>query len=281
MPALVSPIGTPDPSTKRARQVATTRASRGSRPRESSGRYDGGKARRLATGVAQPVYERCNPKKFNERVSGRPNAAHHSVPPLTEDTATTAVIDPMGNGIGRIQATVNRKVDVLERERSHGLISSGAYATGRIIQAVFEKASRLGGSNWAGHDAKDTRNLSDRITVNALETAREVAAIRSRMEAVLGGTGAHLVRAILVEGTTFERWGATRGPGGDRDTRYVSKRFREALEELSEAWSAKGARGVDPADDYARQGQTAIARQRLAMEAKMEARDAKKAAGGA
>src|SRR5512136_2755133 len=92
------------------------------RPPRSLGRYDARRsARAPANGLATP------PPSLNVR------------------TAVAAVPDPLEPG-ARILATVNRRTDILEIERSHGRISEAAYAVGRILQQAFERQARLGTS---------------------------------------------------------------------------------------------------------------------------------------
>lgn len=277
MPAKVQPISSDETGARRSRDVATTRTSRGSRVRETTGRYDGGASRLLPTGLAKPAFDRPDPSAHNKRMATRSNARLHSVPPAAQATTVAAVVDPMGNGIGRIKATVNRRVDILEAELSHKRISGAAYQTGRLIQAVFERMGTIGGSSWQGTDKKDTALVSDHLAARMVLAAQAVDKLKWRMEAALGGTGARLVRLVLVENVTFERYGAACGPGSERDGRYAARRFREALEDLAEAWSAKGQRTADPDDKHAEAGRAAIARQRAAMEARMAERDSERA----
>ena len=70
-----------------------------------------------------------------------------AVPPRSRNIAIAigAVPDPF-DARARVLATINRRTDLLELERSRGLISEAAYRTGRTLQQAFEKASLI----WPG-----------------------------------------------------------------------------------------------------------------------------------
>src|SRR3954465_14923153 len=69
-----------------------------------------------------------------------------AVPPRSRNAFTALVAvedphaDPQSGRKGRLIAPVNRRVDILELERSHGRISDEAYCAGRLAQAIWEKA---------------------------------------------------------------------------------------------------------------------------------------------
>ena len=166
------------------------------------------------------------------------------------DMTTAAVIDPYGDGKERVLATVNRRVDVLEQERSHGRISDAAYHNGRIVQEIFERASRLQGCNWLGGSGLDPAEARGLKIEKAVENARKVRQLMTRLIARLGMIDTRLLRRVLGDRMTFAQCAALQGKAGDRGERYVAARFRDALEEVSEAWTARGLARPAPDDKH-------------------------------
>jgi hypothetical protein len=144
----------------------------------------------------------------------------------------------------RIVATVNRRVDVLEDERSHGRISEAAYAVGRITQAVFERARNVAPScGWKEGDRVDAAWAQEVKIVRALENARMVESYKKRIDDAFGPAGkldARLLERILGDRMSYPQAAALQGKSGERGTSYIATRFRDALEALADAWAAKG-----------------------------------------
>ena len=239
----VVPASNFETNSRRSRDVAETRTSRGRARRDTAGRYDGQKTRLLATGLGRPV------------------------PSVNVRTAVANVVDPFGNGLGRIQASVNRNVDILELERSHRRISEGAYLTGRIIQTAFEKLGGTRTANWQGSNKSDAKTISDVIAVNSIESAREITALMGRIVARIGMIDARLIRRILGDRMTFAQCADQQGKAGERGTSYVAMRFRDSLEDLTEAWTAKGMKAAAADDKHEAAAGAAIERQRTSMSA--------------
>lgn len=158
-------------------------------------------------------------------------------------TAVVAVEDPIPDADGRrgrVLATVNRRVDVLEYERSHGRISDRAYAVGRIVQAVFERARGPGaGSQWREGDRVDAVVAQELAIIHAIQDARRVQIYVKRIRLAVGRIDANLLQLILGEHRTFADVAALRGQAGREGTHYWAQRFRDALDDLAEAWERR------------------------------------------
>lgn len=206
-----------------ARSVGAAAAARrpASRPRDARGdRYDLGGAR--PPGPALPKLPR-----------GR-----------RADALTVAVPDPTPACEGdRVLATVNRRVDILETERANRLITVSQYETGRVVQAVLERASgaRLGSGGWGQGGTRDQTEAHELAIVYAIQDAQIIRAMAERITRALGHIDARLLRLVLGEGRTYAEVAALQGKGsGDRAARYIAARFRDALAELDERFAARG-----------------------------------------
>ena len=189
-------------------------------------------------------------------------------PPQSRNKATAiaAVIDPMGDGEERILATVNRRVDVLEEERSHNLISEAAYRNGRTVQGILERAGRIGGSNWAGASRKDPAEVRDTHAQRMIDDGRVAEGWRRRIRDRLGIIDARLIDRVLADGLSYAECASLIGRSGDRGKSYVAARFRDALEELSEVLTAKGRVVPTPDDKHLAAADVASMRQALAID---------------
>ena len=181
-------------------------------------------------------------------------------------TAIAAVTDPMGDGEQRILATINRAVDVLEQDRSRKLISEAAYRTGRLLQGVLEYSRRIGSSNWAGVCRKDPGEVRDTHAQRMIDDGRLAESYKTRMRDRLGMVDTRLLTRILGDGLSFAECARLVGKAGDRGHRYVAARYRDALEELAEAWTAKGKVVPPPADKHLAAAGAVTARQEASIE---------------
>jgi hypothetical protein len=158
-------------------------------------------------------------------------------------TALVAVEDPIADANGRrgrVLATTNRRVDVLEHERSHGRISDRAYSVGRIAQAVFERARRSGcGGQWRQGDRVDAVVAHDLAIVHAIEDARKIRGYVEKIRQAVGRIDANILQLILGDNRTYADVAALRGRAGDAGASYFAKRFRDALEDLAETWERR------------------------------------------
>ena len=128
-------------------------------------------------------------------------------------------------------------------ERSHGRITTSEYEVGRTVQAVLERASgaRLGSGGWNPGNKADTTIAHELAIIYAIEDARVIRAMADRVVRAIGMIDARLLRRILGEGRSFSEVSAILGKGtGEKGTRYIAERFRDALEELDKAFAAKG-----------------------------------------
>ena len=162
------------------------------------------------------------------------------------EAATVAVANPLWNVAAggrhkpapeRVRATVNRRVDVLEYEHSHGRISAAAYNEGRVIQALFERAGISGGSTWRDGSRIDAVVAKELMLSRRCRDARLIAARMAKIGAVLGqkSIDVAIIRQVLGEN---RRYADVALPARlHTDTRsgiaYVAARFRDALETLA------------------------------------------------
>lgn len=157
------------------------------------------------------------------------------------DTTVGAVDDPMEPG-KRVQATINRRVDVLEMERGHGRITVSQYEVGRQVQAILERASgaRSGGGVWDSTGSRDQVVAHELAVIFAVEDARLVAKLRDKVVRAVGKPGARFLAEVLTGRSSFGQFAAARGKAGDRGTAYVAEHFRILLEYLDDDFAAEG-----------------------------------------
>lgn len=184
--------------------------------RPSPGRYNLRDSRAPANGVATRPYSRNVPL-------GR-----------------VAVLDPNrlpGDPPRRIQATVNRRVDLLEDELAHKRISDAAFNEGRRMQATFEAAEGVRAQESAGKIDGGNRALArERMMHARIEAARDVRDLMEKASVLVGRVVAQQLRRVIAEGW---RWRDLLTAEGKQPTRRniadVAGRCREALETLARA----------------------------------------------
>jgi hypothetical protein len=165
-----------------------------------------------------------------------------AVPPRSRNIAIAigAVPDPF-DARARVLATINRRTDLLELERSKGLISEAAYRTGRTLQLAFEKAGRIGpGGQWTERDRVDAATRHEDVIEHSLEDARRIRALMRRVERAIGVVGARFLRQIIGDRVTYSQYAASRGRAGERGAAQIAAHFRILLENLADEWAAKG-----------------------------------------
>ncbi|MGF3026534.1 hypothetical protein ACQVP2_27390 [Methylobacterium aquaticum] len=156
-------------------------------------------------------------------------------------TVVVAVDDPMEPG-KRLLASVNRRIDILEDERSHGRITVSQYETARQVQAVFERASgaRLGSGGWDIGGSRDQTIAHELQIIYAIEDARVIRALLGRVERAVGWSGARFLKAVLADRATFAQCAVARGKSGERAVAQVAGHFRILLEDLDESFASRG-----------------------------------------
>lgn len=194
-------------------------------------------------------------------------------PPRTKniDPVTVAIPDPKAlpppfdpdkpyKGPQRFIGTVNRRVDILEYERSHGRISNEAYLEGRIVQAMFERQGLPGGSTWTNGSRIDAELAKEMAILRRVDAAAAITAQLKKLRDLLGDIDTGILRQVLGENRVYAEVAQTRflnaaaadggvaeweplGAGGmvKRDGKtvrreriaYVAQRFRDALETLA------------------------------------------------
>src|SRR5262245_12942851 len=186
--------------------------------------------------------------RFKQRSQGRYDLSGARSPPnglgrppasLNARTAVGAVADPLEPG-ERLCVTIDRRVDILEDERAHGRISEAAYQVGRVAQAVFERARGPGHSNWQGNVRVDAYTAKELAIIHGIEAAERITRLVGWMRRELGRIDANILQRVLGEQKSYAEVAALRGKGGERGTRYVAARFRDALESLAKAKAARG-----------------------------------------
>lgn len=150
-----------------------------------------------------------------------------------------SVDDPNEPG-HRLLAAVNRRVDILEYERSRGLISEAAYREGRSVQAVFERAKGPGGSNWQGGSRVDAYVSKELTIIKGCDAAARIGRLVRWLQSELGRFDTDILRCMLAEGKTYTDVATMYGKTGQRAVSRIAYRFREALEQLSESRAAYG-----------------------------------------
>jgi hypothetical protein len=159
----------------------------------------------------------------------------------------------------RVIATVNRRVDILEVERSHDRISARAYRAGRLAQAVFERAGLGGSGAWREGSRVDAELAKELKIVANIDRARLIKGYVARLRKCLGHLDAEILRQVLgdnrrypevalpkgrlVDGRYVPRYALQKGAGdkdlvktmrSERNATYIARRFRDALETLSD-----------------------------------------------
>lgn len=165
-----------------------------------------------------------------------------ATPPITRNVQTVlgVVTDPM-DAVGELYVSINRKVDILEQERSHKRISEAGYRIGRQLQATFEAGSRMGsGAMWREGDRVDAAQAKEAAIVRNVEVAQRIDAEMARLASEVGAHGAAFLRAILT-GRTFAELA---GNGASRaEIAVVAGRFRAMLKEIEAGREARGPAG--------------------------------------
>ena len=185
--------------------------------RRSVGRYDGG--------TASGADHRARPK-----------------PNLNVRTAVGRVDDPWEPG-QKVAVTINRRVDILEAERSQKRISEGAYRVGREIQAAYELGGRSS-SDWLGAGGGDPVTARENAMMGQVTWANTRVALMKRIVKAIGEEGAKHVHRIIGDGWSYRDVAAAEGNGGERAATQVAYRFRGLLEDVTRHWAAKGKRST-------------------------------------
>lgn len=179
--------------------------------------------------------------RFDAR--GRPlpperEPAHRPEPSLQARTAIVTIRDADGLPVA---ATVNRRVSILEDERSHGRISEGAYQAGGSLARVFELASRIGStSSPHGGSSLTGDQKASRMDERRCEAVDAIRAEEAKARLVVGEIGVRLLRRILGERMSYEDAAAKVGKAGAWGARWVATSFRMYLEAIADSQAAKG-----------------------------------------
>jgi hypothetical protein len=80
--------------------------------------------------------------------------------------------------------------------------------------------------------------------IYALEDAHTVVAWMTLIEQSIGVIDALIVRQVLGDRRSYEDVAVLRGMPGEKSTRYFARRFRDALEYLSDDWAKGGIGGL-------------------------------------
>lgn len=155
--------------------------------------------------------------------------------------SSVAVPDPFAPDT-RVLAAVNRNVDTLEMERSHGRITVSQYEVGRQVQAILERGvgARLGSVAYDVRGSKDLSIAHELAIIYAIEDARLVAMLKDKIVRAIGITGSRFLAEVLTGRQTFAQYADARGKGGERGTAYIAEHFRILLEDLDTEFAAVG-----------------------------------------
>jgi hypothetical protein len=152
----------------------------------------------------------------------------------------------------RVLARVNRRIDILEWERSHDRISDDAYREGRVVQWMFERAGLSGGSTWREGSRVDAEIAKELAILRHIAAATTIDDYMGFMRDALGEVDAAIVRQVLGENRGYgdvemprrrmpvpaakvPAFGRQKPKPGERYASYVARRFRDALETLAAA----------------------------------------------
>jgi hypothetical protein len=176
-----------------------------------------------------------------------PNPARpHPCP--THRTAIAAVTDPWPNPERdplaepeRLNVTVNRCTDLLEREASHGRLSAEAYLIGRVLQEAFERrAGPRGAGSPEGGNRVDHTVAHELAILLAIDDGRLVEGLLDKLREAVGTVGTRFLHQVLAEGRDFA--GIARGLGrgdGRAAVAGVAQRFRDLLKDVAADWLAR------------------------------------------
>jgi len=173
-------------------------------------------------------------------------------PSLGVRTAVGVVPNPLAPG-STIQVAINRRVDLLEQERSHRRISESAYLTGRQLQAVFERGVGAGLGEWNLDGGSGARANTDMQAVHGLMDAHATIHWQKRLHAAVGAIGAEFLRTSLAENLSFPELAERYGQSGERGVAVIAGQWRWMMEQLATAWAARGATAA-PGRVYASRG---------------------------
>jgi len=163
------------------------------------------------------------------------------LPSLNVRTAVGVVPNPLSRDGAPIQVRINRRVDLLEQERSHRRISESAYQVGRELQTHYEReAAGLGELNL--ERSGSARANTDMQAVYGLESAQDRVHLAARIEKVIGTAGGDFLRASLSGNLSFPQLAASYGQHGERGVAVISGQWRWLLEQLATRWAARGVR---------------------------------------
>jgi hypothetical protein len=135
---------------------------------------------------------------------------------------------------------VNRRVDLLQDERSRGRISGAAYREGRLAQAVFGRARGPVTSNWSGADRVDAFVARELAVIHGILDAERIVRLVDWMRSELGRIDADILQRVLGENQSYADVATLQGKSGEFGQRYVARRFRDALELLARTRAAAG-----------------------------------------
>ncbi|MGY2051702.1 hypothetical protein [Methylobacterium sp. JK268] len=175
-------------------------------------------------------------------------------------TAVGSVVDPWPNPDRdpfaepeRVQVTINRNTDLLEREFAHGRISEQAYLVGRVLQEAFERrAGPRGGGSPEGRDRVDQTVAHELAIALAIDDAMFVERLMGRLQQAVGSYGARFLHQVLANGREFAEISRGLGRGDGRQAvAFVAARFRDLLEAIAADWLAEQT-AVGPEPEKAR-----------------------------
>lgn len=179
----------------------------------------------------------------HDLAGAREPAGGYAIPALSINNARTGVVavpDPWDQ-TGKARIRTVARFSVLDEERSRGRITEGAYRVGTEVERTFEGGQRIGcGGAWRHGDRVDAATATKLAIDQGLIAAKKVNDYLGWLVLVLGRRDARILSKILGDRKSFLDVATDEGKGGDRGMRYIAMRFRDALEQLSNAQAAHG-----------------------------------------
>lgn len=139
-------------------------------------------------------------------------------------------------------AQINRRVDILEVERSRGEdrggISPAAFEVGRVCQAMWERGAgaRLG-SSMGGMDRTHATDHELAVALGA-DDAIKVRDFDAQVVKAVGDCGRRVLRLYLIEGQTYR--GHVGIVASEKAVTKEGDYFRRTLENLADEFGATG-----------------------------------------
>lgn len=199
----------------------------------------------------EPPDRRRGPVGRYERRGDERSLEHLPEPSLNARTAIVSIpsANPTDKG-KRDDAIVNRRVDILETERSRvvhdgngkpiRVISEAAYQAGRKLQGVLEMRNRIGPASAGSGSSMRGDQKASGMHERMAEVMDRTGGYLKWAQMALGMIDYRLALRILGDRMSYADCAALQGKSGERGISYIATRFRDGLELLAECSAARG-----------------------------------------